>query len=330
MLVVHIGTYFFVYKQAVHKLFPAIFQFLKEVVNKMNSERASHPSGAQVDALINWLERKPSLAKGFAKTPSGRLAASREWDRITLRLNSMGKTQKTKKQWIKYWADKKSGVKKKATALAAFASNTGSVKHESDMPSQLTNIEERILVLMGGEGFVSGNPFQYIQNDYSGDCLSPAATEAEVTTTADPIRPNNDSFTINIRIPQQTAAVKKEQESEGSSSPTEQPLSPSPQTTRPSLSRLTSPTLSRRRILQGIRRRTQVSPSSQRRNSLLDMTDKFLQIEHRRLEIDNRIVTVMERNSERDHLLVEATKSMGEGLKAMAEGLKALAEAIKR
>ncbi|XP_022817855.1 uncharacterized protein LOC111350480 isoform X1 [Spodoptera litura] len=323
----------------------------------MNVERTSHPSVAQVEWLVGWLERKPSLAKGFAKTPSGRLAASHEWDRITLRLNSIRGTLKSKKQWLKYWADKKSAVKKKAAARAAFISSTGMVKvEEGETPPQLSNIEERILVLMGGEAFIAGN--RLLQNikvepsqdsgfirapvtQSNGTChslrvvppnnlLGPTATEAEVTTTSDPLR-LNDSFIINITIPPPTPAVQDhQQQSVLARSDTEQPMSPGPPATRPALSRLTSPTRSRRRILQGIRRRRPVSPSLQRRNNLLDMTDKFLQIEHRRLEIDNRMVTVMERNSERDHLLVEATKTMGEGLKAMAEGLKALAEAIKR
>lgn len=64
-------------------------------------ERSSHPSRAQIDALLELLERNPSLAKGFSKVPSARDAARKQWERLAVRLNSIGGSVKTWKQWTK-------------------------------------------------------------------------------------------------------------------------------------------------------------------------------------------------------------------------------------
>ncbi|XP_045776965.1 uncharacterized protein LOC123875261 [Maniola jurtina] len=67
------------------------------------SERASHPSRAQIESLLEYLQRNPSLAKGFSKVPSARDATRRSWEALALQLNSLGGCVKTSKQWIKVW-----------------------------------------------------------------------------------------------------------------------------------------------------------------------------------------------------------------------------------
>ncbi|XP_049866808.1 uncharacterized protein LOC126367356 isoform X2 [Pectinophora gossypiella] len=65
------------------------------------SERSSHPSSAQIEAMIDFLERNPDLAKGFSKTLNARERSRRHWEVLSERLNSMGGTIKTYKQWTK-------------------------------------------------------------------------------------------------------------------------------------------------------------------------------------------------------------------------------------
>ncbi|XP_048488224.1 uncharacterized protein LOC125488488 isoform X4 [Plutella xylostella] len=65
------------------------------------SERSLHPSPAQLNALIDFLERQPHLAKGIAKTQHAREKNRRQWDDLSLTLNSMGGTYKSPKQWTK-------------------------------------------------------------------------------------------------------------------------------------------------------------------------------------------------------------------------------------
>ncbi|XP_048488221.1 uncharacterized protein LOC125488488 isoform X1 [Plutella xylostella] len=119
------------------------------------SERSLHPSPAQLNALIDFLERQPHLAKGIAKTQHAREKNRRQWDDLSLTLNSMGGTYKSPKQWTKYWSDKKSAVKKKAAVRAAARRNTGGGP-EVDV-IELSEAEERIVVLCGGETFGTGN-----------------------------------------------------------------------------------------------------------------------------------------------------------------------------
>lgn len=64
-------------------------------------ERSSHPSRAQIDALIEFLEQNQSPAKGFSKVPSAKDAARRKWEQLSVKLNSMGGSIKTWKQWTK-------------------------------------------------------------------------------------------------------------------------------------------------------------------------------------------------------------------------------------
>ncbi|CAK1597958.1 unnamed protein product [Parnassius mnemosyne] len=124
-------------------------------------ERAAHPSTAQIHALLNFLERNPSLAKGFSKVPSARDTARKSWEKLALQLNSSGDCVNTWKQWTKYWADKKSAVKKKGALRFRTRNKTGGGKEVVE----LSEIEEKILALMGGESFATGdrhleiNPF---------------------------------------------------------------------------------------------------------------------------------------------------------------------------
>ncbi|XP_045778553.1 uncharacterized protein LOC123876365 isoform X1 [Maniola jurtina] len=74
------------------------------------SERASHPSRAQIESLLEYLQRNPSLAKGFSKVPSARNATRRSWEALALQLNSLGGCVKTSKQWIKTTASTSQAV----------------------------------------------------------------------------------------------------------------------------------------------------------------------------------------------------------------------------
>ncbi|CAG4969763.1 unnamed protein product [Colias eurytheme] len=77
-----------------------------------NETRSSHPSSAQVETLIEFMERNPGMAKGFLRTQNARERSRRQWEELAVRLNSIGGTIKTYKQWTKYWSDKKSAIKK--------------------------------------------------------------------------------------------------------------------------------------------------------------------------------------------------------------------------
>ncbi|XP_047529422.1 uncharacterized protein LOC125065694 isoform X5 [Vanessa atalanta] len=65
-------------------------------------ERVSHPSAVQVEALVSFLEERPTLAKGLVRNPSAKARAIKEWEKITAILNSCrGGTVKSRKKWVK-------------------------------------------------------------------------------------------------------------------------------------------------------------------------------------------------------------------------------------
>ncbi|KAL4702670.1 hypothetical protein ACJJTC_007101 [Scirpophaga incertulas] len=119
-----------------------------------NEIRTSHPSSAQVETLVEFMERNPSLAKGFLRTQNARERGRRQWEEIAVRLNSLGGTIKTYKQWTKYWSDKKSAIKKKVAARSAARRRTGGGVEDV---VELSELEERIVALCGGEGFSVGD-----------------------------------------------------------------------------------------------------------------------------------------------------------------------------
>lgn len=63
--------------------------------------RSSHPSSAQVETLVEFMERNPGMAKGFLRTQNARERSRRQWDELAVRLNSIGGTIKTYKKWTK-------------------------------------------------------------------------------------------------------------------------------------------------------------------------------------------------------------------------------------
>ncbi|CAG4945943.1 unnamed protein product [Parnassius apollo] len=157
-------------------------------------ERASHPSRAQISTLLDFFKKHPSLSKGFSRVPSARDAARKMWEKITLQLNSLEGCVKSTKQWIKYWADKKSAVKKKA-ALRFRAKNKTGGRAEV---VELTDLEERILTLMGGESFAIGNrqieinPFENTNQDRldSHTDSSPSLLAKQLSIGLDAATPN--------------------------------------------------------------------------------------------------------------------------------------------
>lgn len=61
---------------------------------------------------------------------------------------------------LQYWRDKKSAVKKKAAARAAARRRTGGGVEDV---AELSTVEERILSIMGGENFATGDAHLGIQ-----------------------------------------------------------------------------------------------------------------------------------------------------------------------
>ncbi|KAL0810555.1 hypothetical protein ABMA28_010675 [Loxostege sticticalis] len=106
------------------------------------------------------MERNPGLAKGFLRTQNARERSRRQWEELAVRLNSLGGTIKNYKQWTKYWSDKKSAIKKKVAARSAARRRTGGGVEDV---VELSELEERIVALCGGEGFSTGDTHLGIQ-----------------------------------------------------------------------------------------------------------------------------------------------------------------------
>ncbi|XP_059045647.1 protein ovarian tumor locus-like [Achroia grisella] len=291
-----------------------------------STERAAHPSRAQIDALLLFLEQNRSLAKGFPKVPSARDKARKKWQEVSPSLNNLGGSMKTWKQWTKYWADKKSAVKKKAILRSEERRNSEAGTEEV---VELTDVEERIISLMGGESFTEGNK-PSANNTFAS--FVPAAQHRQPSPTQDFKMENStsdplDEITSMTNADSPISMMAEELESNTNAG---SPQAQCYQTASPH--QYNSPTRStqspRHNTIPHRRRRLLPLPS-QRRSQFLNITHRFLRVEEQRLELDRRIVTVMEDMSSVMRELLQRDRDrnhhIGQGLLAIGEGLKLLA-----
>ncbi|XP_069364174.1 uncharacterized protein [Maniola hyperantus] len=323
------------------------------------SERASHPSRAQIESLLEFLQRNPSLAKGFSKVPSARVASRRSWEALALQLNNLGGCVKTSKQWIKYWADKKSAVKKKS-ALRYRARNKTGVGAEV---VELNDVEETILSLMGGESFGTGdrhleiNPFETSAStsqtvEQASEELSISLLGSQLLEIDAPLPQTGDhqfhrstqstlsDIVICTRNQSTVTPSPPHTPPAGISGPPPLPTTPSGSGAHPSRrtlnaqhwllgspaqnqppSPLTTPS-----NRHGRQRRQTVAPPTQRLSQFSRMTERFLAIEEQRIEVDRRnsllFEAIVNHARERDTATSQALQAIGEGLKLLAENLK--------
>ncbi|KAJ8708121.1 hypothetical protein PYW08_010487 [Mythimna loreyi] len=116
--------------------------------------RSTVPSRVQVDMLLECLEERPWLATGHARTSHARDRVRAAWREIAIQLNSdENGCIKSWQQWSKYWKDKKSAVKKKASQIRTGIQTTGVDGEEEGLV--LSTVEERMVALMVGRRLVT-------------------------------------------------------------------------------------------------------------------------------------------------------------------------------
>ncbi|CAF4774704.1 unnamed protein product [Pieris macdunnoughi] len=292
-------------------------------------ERRAHPSNIQLEILLKFLEHQPSLAKGCPKIFAAREYANAEWSKLALKLNSVrGGSVKSPKRWMKYWSDKKSAVKKKAAISTGQRRQTGGGIAEI---MQLTKLEERILTLTVGDRFYEGvsslrvHPFSDPTSSSSGSIriFTPPNSIAPVSL----IEPNTIS-NISPKI-QETPIIAENIDDSTVYSLINSDVETSKYPEQPqSSSDVSIPSRVRRRF--GL----QPSPPSQHRNYFNSITEKLLRIEEQRLDLDKKLLDLLNQQSINNNLLIQTVnhsqQAISESQKAMAEALTAIAIAINK
>ncbi|XP_069364176.1 uncharacterized protein [Maniola hyperantus] len=262
------------------------------------SERASHPSRAQIESLLEFLQRNPSLAKGFSKVPSARVASRRSWEALALQLNNLGGCVKTSKQWIKTSASTSQTVEQASEELSI--SLLGSQLLEIDAPLPQTGDHQfhrstqstlsDIVICTRNQSTVTPSPPHTPPAGISGPPPLPTTPSG---SGAHPSRRTLNAQHWLLGSPAQN-----------------QPPSP-----------LTTPS-----NRHGRQRRQTVAPPTQRLSQFSRMTERFLAIEEQRIEVDRRnsllFEAIVNHARERDTATSQALQAIGEGLKLLAENLK--------
>ncbi|KAK3928640.1 hypothetical protein KUF71_016864, partial [Frankliniella fusca] len=108
---------------------------------------AERGTPAQKTFLLEFLEQRPLLAQKEYGSAAGRKEAEAEWAGLARSLNNIrGGAQKTVVQWIKYWDDQRTAVKKRAARVRNHLAGTGGGR-PLDL---LSDYDRRVLGLMGG------------------------------------------------------------------------------------------------------------------------------------------------------------------------------------
>ncbi|KAL4719592.1 hypothetical protein ACJJTC_019271 [Scirpophaga incertulas] len=140
---------------------------------------SNRPTTIQLEALVEFLEQHPAIARGFLRTALGKQESKRKWAEIAMSLNSLGGVIKDGPAWAKYWAEKKCSLKKQCAQNAASIRQTGGGIGYTTILSEL---DRRLVAVMGGTSFASGdselavNPFPIMH--------SVAVAEAEIPSTS--------------------------------------------------------------------------------------------------------------------------------------------------
>ncbi|CAH0714215.1 unnamed protein product, partial [Brenthis ino] len=87
---------------------------------------ASRPSLEQVVAIVDFMEKHPSLALGQLRGLEGRDESKKLWFKLTRIVNNITGPTRPMKSWIKYWADKKSTVRSKVQSGGGDPNTLGS------------------------------------------------------------------------------------------------------------------------------------------------------------------------------------------------------------
>ncbi|KAK3928030.1 Signaling mucin HKR1 [Frankliniella fusca] len=83
---------------------------------------AERGTPSQKAFLLEFLEQRPLLAQKEYGSAAGRKEAEAEWSGLARSLNQLlGGAQKTVVQWIKYWDDQRTAVKKRAARISPIA-----------------------------------------------------------------------------------------------------------------------------------------------------------------------------------------------------------------
>ncbi|XP_037964693.1 uncharacterized protein LOC105385876 isoform X2 [Plutella xylostella] len=116
-----------------------------------------------MELLVEYLESNPGLARGLLKTAQGRSETKKKWISLASTLNAVGGSIKDGPAWCKYWTEKKCYLKRICARNSASMRRTGG--GPSDPSPKFSDLEQRMVAVMGGEEFATGdqhlaiNPF---------------------------------------------------------------------------------------------------------------------------------------------------------------------------
>ncbi|KAJ8727869.1 hypothetical protein PYW08_016254 [Mythimna loreyi] len=153
-----------------------------------NETRSSHPSSAQVETLVEFMERNPGMAKGFLRTQNARERSRRQWEELAVRLNSIH----TPSKHINSGQRRRTG---------------GGVEDEVE----LSELEERVVALCGGESFSTGDahlgiqpfPVRNLEMQQENNTPSPSHEVQQI----------EDADTDNVHVPLQQQSQAPSEES---------------------------------------------------------------------------------------------------------------------
>ncbi|KAL4720656.1 hypothetical protein ACJJTC_018851 [Scirpophaga incertulas] len=310
-----------------------------------NEIRTSHPSSAQVETLVEFMERNPSLAKGFLRTQNARERGRRQWEEIAVRLNSLGGTIKTYKQWTKETNRPNQGhvLQNESRDNADVSQQHGVPTDPEEMASnphnQLDDSRTVARRLFESSSSSAVGTSQMILQDYQvlktaeyahsyhtsmsppPVTLSQTPSPVPMPTPATPSPSRRGSTQVILRRNAATSSRRHMSRADIRTTPVVSPSHRARSYTARA-SRGSDPISSRHTAPPP----ANAPPPSQRRTEFSTLTERFLRVEEHQVETQRTFAqilqTCVERNAERDRMLAEAMIAVGKGLDALAQAIK--------
>ncbi|CAH1104567.1 unnamed protein product [Psylliodes chrysocephalus] len=105
-----------------------------------------------LEVLVDFMENHYDFATGRLSTNNAKDEYQQLWLNLTIRLNSLGLGERTRKKWQKTWTDYKCSLKRKVTEIKRAQEDTSG---GPEMKKQLNNLEMRILSALGNNFYES-------------------------------------------------------------------------------------------------------------------------------------------------------------------------------
>ncbi|KAJ8715984.1 hypothetical protein PYW08_013269 [Mythimna loreyi] len=285
------------------------------------------------------MERNPGMAKGFLRTQNARERSRRQWEELAVRLNSIGGTIKTYKQWTKENNTPSPSHEVQQIEGADTDNDSNLIEDNQEQRHNYRPPDRAILrrrLFASSSSSTVGTSQSILRNNQLEHTpppnphvyhpsLSPPTVTLSHTPTPSPSR--RGSTQVASPVIHRTAASSSSRNAASVASRNAASVASRNAASVASPSRRPRTVRGSRGGSVSSRHTSSVAapPPSQRRTEFSTITDRFLRVEEQQLELQRSnqqiLQSFLERSADNDKILADAVASVGNGLQTLAQAI---------